>query len=175
MSKEESDSSLTIPEEEATGAWHANSCVRQQTSDSITESVRRNLSNGLDDARRNLMEGAECARKNIKSGYETARRNIKEGMDTARMNIASGLETARRNVNESLIAAQDDIYPKSRITIPTPATSTTVERRDEKTILEMPESLSSVTMERPTDYMTSEATSRLEERIRRRGLLDQYR
>lgn len=172
MSKEESDPPLTIPEEETIGTGHANSGEGQQTDYSITESVRRNLSNGLDDARRNLKEGAESARKSIKSGYETARRNIKAGMDTARMNIASGLETARRNINESLITAQDDISPKSGTTIQNPASSTTVERRDEKTILEMPESVSSVTTERPTNYSTSEAASRLEERIRRRGLLD---
>jgi len=82
---------------------------KPQYRDSVLETVRRNIKEGMETAQRNIQQGKVTAQRNIQQGKVTASRNIKEGMQTARRNVVHGYHTAEENIRNGTDTALRNI------------------------------------------------------------------
>jgi len=109
MSEEKNDSDPVALSQNQKEAVQRTKMEKARHHDSVLESVRRNVREGMETAQRNISEGKVTASRNLKEGMETARRNIIEGYHTAELNIRNGADTALRNIAEGAETARRNI------------------------------------------------------------------
>ena len=153
--------------------------------ESVLQSIRRNIQEGLQTGRSGIESGYRDAVRNLNEGYESASASVKSGLNDARINIVSGLESARQGINYGITKTQESLATDSehrgseRHALPPVVITRPAEFMDEKAQLQeggvtssraVPPPYEEAQREQEVDSL-DEMTRRLERGVQARGLL----